>query len=233
MKHQLFFLFFAMSLMAYSQSSEKNLNDQNYIEVVGKAELEVEPDLIYLKIAISDKDIKSQQNLEDLEGLIKTKLTEIGVDITKDFYVKDFVSNFKSYFLSKTEVVLKKDYQLIVHDAKTLQKVFLELQKMDISNVSIQMVDNSKMDQYHKEVKSNAIKAAKAKAIYLTSSIDQSIGRAFFIQELVVDVESIDAQLRNRIPGLSINFKSSTSDTVMEFEKIKLNSSILVRFEIK
>lgn len=239
MKHLLFFLFFTMSVIVYSQSSEKNFIDQNYIEVVGNSQMDVTPDLIYLKIVLSDKDNKNKQSLEDIDRSMKAKLNEIGVDLTKDLYVKDFVSSFKSYFLAKTEVVLTKEYQLIIHDAKTLQKVFVDFQKLDISNVSIQKIDNSKMDQYLKEVKANAIKAAKSKAESLSASINQSIGRALFIQEWNVANSSIDDELKGRIAGLDIkrrqnyNSSSESPDTGIEFEKINISSSILVRFELK
>lgn len=228
-----------MSIIVYSQSSEKNFIDQNYIEVVGNAQMDVTPDLIYLKIVLSDKDNKNKQSLEDIDRSMKAKLNEIGVDLTKDLYVKDFVSSFKSYFLAKTEVVLTKEYQLIIHDAKTLQKVFVDFQKLDISNVSIQKIDNSKMDQYLKEVKANAIKAAKSKAESLSSSINQSIGRALFIQELNVGNSNIDDLLQGRMSGLDIkrrqnyNSSSESPDTGIEFEKINISSSILVRFELK
>ena len=238
MKKLILSLFMATSLVAYSQTAEKNFIDQNYIEVVGKAQMDVTPDLIYLKIVLSEKDNKNKKSLEEIESSMKTRLREIGVDLNKDLYVQDFMSSFKTYFLSKTEVVLTKEYQLIIHNANTLQKVFIEFQKLDISNVSIQKVDNSKMNQYRKEVKDNAIKAARAKAESLTTSINQSIGRAIYIQDLDADNQPIES-LQGRISGLSVrrmssaNFSSESPDTGMEFEKINLSSSILVRFELK
>ncbi len=239
MKKLILSFFLIVSLAAFSQTSEKNFIDQNYIEVVGKAKMDVSPDQIYLKIVLSEKDNKSKQGLESIENSMKAKLKEIGVDINKDLYVKDFVSNFKNYFLSKSEVILTKNYQLVVHDTKTLQKVFVEFQKLDISNVTIVKVDNSKMDQYRKEVKANAIKAAKAKAESLTGSINQSIGRAIFIQEFDTDNYELGDMMQGKMAGLSIrgagiaNYSSEAPDTEAEFEKINLTSSILVRFELK
>ncbi|HEY5590602.1 MAG TPA: SIMPL domain-containing protein [Paludibacter sp.] len=240
MKKLIFSLFMTLSLAANSQTVEKNFIDQNYIEVVGTAQMDVTPDLIYLKIVLSEKDIKNKQSFEATESSMKNKLNEIGVDLTKDLYVKDFVSNFRSYFLSKTDIVLTKEYQLIIHDAKTLQKVFIEFQKLEISNVSIQKVDHTKMDQFRKEVKINAIKAAKEKAESLSTSINQSIGKAIFVQEQDVNNLSINGALQGRLSGVriretssSIKYSSDSPDSGMEFEKINLNSSILVRFELK
>ena len=239
MKKLIFSLFIMLSFAANSQTAEKNFIDQNYIEVVGTAQMDVTPDLIYLKIVLSEKDIKNKQSFEATESSMKNKLNEIGVDLTKDLYVKDFVSNFRSYFLSKTDIVLTKEYQLIIHDAKTLQKVFIEFQKLEISNVSIQKVDHTKMDQFRKEVKINAIKAAKEKAESLSTSINQSIGRAIFVQEQDNN-QSINDVLQGRLSGLSSrrasfsdNDRSESPDSGIEFEKINLSSSILVRFELK
>jgi hypothetical protein len=239
MKNLILSFLLIISVSAFSQASEKNFIDQNYIEVVGKAQMDVSPDQIYLSIILSEKDNKNKQSLESIEKSMKTKLKEIGVDINKDLYVKDFVSNFKNYFLSKSEVILTKNYQLLIHDTKTLQKVFVEFKNLDISNVTIQKVDNSKMDQYRKEVKANAIKAAKAKAESLAGSINQTIGRAIFIQEFDTDNFLMGDALQGKLAGLSIrgtgmsNYSSEAPETDVEFEKINLNSSIMVRFELK
>jgi len=239
MKKIILSLLLTFSLAANAQTAEKNFIDQNYIEVVGTAQMDVTPDLIYLRIILSEKDNKNKQSLESIESSMKNKLSKIGVDLTKDLYVKDFVSNFKSFFLSKTEIVLTKEYQLIIHDAKTLQNVFIEFQKLEISNVSILKVDHTKMDQFRKEVKINAIKAAKEKAESLSSSINQTIGRAIFVQEQDVNSQSMKEALQGRVSGIIIrgvsspNYVSESPDSGMEFEKINLSSSILVRFDLK
>jgi len=226
-----------ISLSGFSQIGEKNFIDQNYIEVTGKAELDILPDMIYLKIILSDKDNKNKQSLDEIERSMIGKLTEIGVDLNKDLSVKDFVSNFKSYWLSKADVILTKEYQLIVHDTKVLQKVFFEFQKLGISNVAIDRLDNTKIEQFRREVKINAIKAAKDKAVSLTASLNQTIGRAIYIQEL--ENPYFANALQGRAAGVNVRMKSASgysedsSAPDVEFEKINLQYSILVRFELK
>ncbi len=226
-----------ISLSGFSQIGEKNFIDQNYIEVTGKAEMDILPDMIYLKIILSDKDNKNKQSLDEIERSMIGKLTEIGVNLTKDLSVKDFVSNFKSYWLSKSDVILTKEYQLIVHDTKVLQKVFFEFQKLGISNVAIDRLDNTKIEQFRREVKINAIKAAKDKAVSLTASLNQTIGRAIYIQEL--ENPYFANALQGRAAGVNVRMKSASgysedsSAPDVEFEKINLQYSILVRFELK
>lgn len=235
MKHSIIGLLLAFSLTGFSQAGEKNFIDQNYIEVTGKAEMEIVPDMIYLKVILSDKDNKNKQSLDETEKSMISKLTDIGVDITKDLSVKDFVSNFKYYWISKTDIILTKEYQLIVHDTKVLQKVYFEFQKLGISNVTIDKLDHSKIEQFRKEVKMNAIKAAKGKAESLTAAINQTIGKAIYIQEIdyPIPYQEMAKNVNVQVRGISSDLSSNSLAPDIEFEKINLQYSILVRFELK
>ena len=171
MKQLIIGLFLSISIIGLAQTGEKNFIDQNYIEVTGKAELEISPDIIYVKIVLSDKDNKEKLALPEIERRMINILSEIGIDVNKDLSLIDFASNLKSYWL-KSNVTLKKQYQLTVHDAKTLQEIFFEFQKLGISNVSVEKLDHSKMEQYRKDVKVSAIKAAKEKAELLAIAVE-------------------------------------------------------------
>lgn len=239
MKQLSIILLLSIYVNTFAQGGEKNFIDQNYIEVTGKAELEIVPDMIYLKIVLSDKDNKEKLTLPKIEEKVKNKLSEAGVDVNKDLSLKDFAGNLRPYGF-KANVALTKEYQLIVHDARTLQKVFLELQKLGISNVSIEKLEHSKIEQYRKEVKVNAVKAAKEKAGLLTGAINQNIGKALYIQEAdALSPYLASNALAGRIAGANVKMKSVSYDSVedaileIEFEKIKVESTILVRFELK
>lgn len=233
-------IFFALTILISSsvcgQIGEKNFIDQNYIEVTGKSEMEVIPDEIYLKILINEKEAKGK-SLTEIENSMIAKLQEIGIETKKDLSIKDFISNFKNYWIIKSDIVLTKEYQLLVHDAKIAGKIFTELQKQGISNISIERVDNSKILEYRKEVKINAIKAAQEKAKSLAMAINQDIGKALYIQELENNLyNSIQGRLAGiQIRGLSNSIVQSSKmeEQDVEFEKIKLEYSIIVRFELK
>jgi uncharacterized protein len=213
------------------QTGNKNFIDQNYIEVNGVSEMEINPDLIYIKILINEKDSKNKAPLADRENTMISKLKEIGIDINKDLLIKDISSNFKFYWLTKNEILLAKEYQLLVKDGKTASKVFVELENIGISNISIEKLDNSNIQKYRKEVKIDAIKAAKEKAELLANAIGQNIGRAIYIQEL----EGVAPNVSNRIliRGASSLYGSRAPEPEIDFEKIKLEYSIICRFELK
>lgn len=235
MKNLLLVLSILISASAFGQVGEKNFIDQNYIEVTAKAEMEVAPDQIFLKIQVDEKNFKGKK-LADIEASMLAKLKDLGIDTKKDLSVKDLVSNFRSYWILKSDIQLAKEYQLLVRDAKLAGKVFAELQTIGISGISIERVDNSKLLDYKKEVKVNAIKAAQDKAKALTAAIGQTVGKAIYIQEIdngyynPMEGRAAGLQVRG-VNSLSSAYEASEPD--IEFEKIKLEYSILVRFELK
>ena len=162
------------------------------------------------------------------------------LDVNKDLAVIDLSSNFKYYFLKENKIYLSKEYELKVKDAKTAGLVIQELEKLNISNITISKVDHSKIDQFKNQIKINAIKAAREKAEALVYEIGQSVGRAIYIKEL--DNIRIINSLSGKVSGVqvsNITIRGARSDEVVltepeiEFEKIELQYSIMVRFELK
>jgi uncharacterized protein YggE len=225
-------LLLSIAALVYSQTGEKNFIDQNYIEVIGKAEMEIVPDLIDLKIIIDENDIRGNTTVSELEKLMLDKLENIGVDLDKDLAVKDLTSNFKSHLILKTDIILSKEYILTVHDGKTAAGVFLELEKIGVSNISVENLDHSEMERFRKEVKINAVKAAKAKAEYLTGAIGQETGRALYIEELEwpMPYREVSNVTLRRATGSPESMEPVPD---IEFDKIKLEYSVKVRFELK
>lgn len=229
MKTILSSIFLLITTIAFCQVGEKNFIDQNYIEVTGKAEMEITPDMIYIKVLISEKDTKNKVTVSELENLMIQRLKDIGIDTKKDLLIKDMVSNFKSSLLSRKEIFLSKEYQVIVQDGKTASQLFTEMEKIGISNVSIEKLNHSKMEKFRREVKVNAIKVAKDKAEALTAAIGQGVGKAIYIQEM--DNFYGYPQVSN-----TVSYASSSSyegQQEIDFEKLHINYSILCRFELK
>ena len=238
MKYILFSLMLLSSSLLIGQTGGKNFIDQNYIEVTGKAEMEIIPDEIYIRIVINEKDFKGKI-LSDIEKSMFDKLKELGIDITKDLAIKDLVSNFQYYWFIKADPRLSKEYQLLVHDAKTAGVVFIELQKLGISNASISRIENSKIMDSRREVKIAAIKAARDKAKDLALAINQDIGRAIYVQEIEsnnINFSGSNAAISNiMVRGYSTQNANGANmqGPDIEFEKIKLEYNMLVRFELK
>jgi len=231
MKARIVLLMMVMPLWTLAQGP-KNFIDQNFIEVRGQAVVKIVPDLIYLRIFLSERQ-KNHVDLEIKEKQMLESLKSIGIDLSKDMVVKDLASNFRIKMFSDDNIVISKAFLLCVHDAKTANKVISELEKLEISNVKVDHLDHTKMTDFRKECNIKAIVAAKAKAEYLTQALNQSVGRAIYIEENA----SAPVPYDNR--GMSnVNYsggleKSFPSDSYLEFDEIKIESVVFARFELK
>lgn len=222
-----------MTQLSFAQVGTKNFIDQNYIEVNGKAKIEIVPDQIYLNINLSEKDTKNKESVDKLEKEMLNTLTKIGLDIEKQVSVVDFTSNFQTYFLKKKDIMKSKSYQVIVHDTKTLSNLYRSLEEIGISNINIEKVDHSKIEALKLELKVKAIKSAKAKAKALTAALDQEIGKAIYINESSYSTyQARPHDKRMMIRGVS-SLEMADAAPQIEFEKIKLECQLMVRFELK
>jgi uncharacterized protein YggE len=205
--------------------------DQNFIEVVGKATLKVVPDLIYLRIQISEKqkyridmDKKEQKMLESLQNL---NIPE------KDIVIKDLASNFKPMVFSDDDIVVSKVLMLLVHDGKTANKVISEMEKLKISNIRVDRLDHSKMPDLKQECSVAAMSASKSKAESLAKSIGQNIGRALYIEER----EPTPMMMENDRSRYAYKAETATSSdwfiTDLDFDEMTIEYSVLARYELK
>ena len=238
------FLLFVLPLLATSQSAEKNFIDQNYIEVSGKAEKEISPDLIYLNISVSERDSKTKAPIAQTEKSMIARLTEIGIDASKDLVVRD-LSSYQNAMVFKTSIDLQKQYVLTTHSAKQAGQVMMELEKLGISNIRITKVDHTKMAEYKSQARIEASKAAREKAEGIAKALNQTIGRAIFVSEVEpnfamnLPVNSYDQyQYRYKLESTGAVHRGFSESRDNEFanigfETIKIDYTIFVKFELK
>lgn len=219
-----------LPMLLPAQQATKNFIDQPYIEVTGTAEMEVVPDLFYIKILINEQDSKNKTPLAELEKKMLEKLAGLGIDTKKDLFIKDISSNFKKYVLQGKEIILQKEYRLVLRDPGTVARTFIEMEKIGISNISVESVDNSRITEYRKEVRISAIKAAHDKAGYLAEAIGQESGKSIYIQELNASFQNANYANSFVVRGY---FAEENAMPEFDFEKIKLEYSVLCRFELK
>lgn len=218
-------------LAALSAKAQKNFIDQNYIEVKGTAKLEVVPDEIYLNIHLDEQDTKNKESIELLEREMFVALKKAGVNLEKQLSVSDFTSNLSTYFIKRADTKKSKDFQLLLHDAKSLGNVFVELDQVKISNIRILRVDHSEIEKYRRQVKVNAVKEGKEKAIALAEAIGQKVGRAIYMNEI-----SSSYGVRMSKTKMSLkreNYSMDMETPELEFEKIKLEYSVLINFALE
>lgn len=221
-----------ISFAGFSQT--KNFIDQPMIEVQGSFDSLVTPNQIFIRILLSERDTKDKIPLEETENKMVTALQGLGINTEKNLQTSDMLSNYRFYFLKKKDILKTKEYILEVSTAALASKVFIELENLDISNVSVDRVDHTGLEMIRNSCRSRAIEDAKKKAVSLTQPLGQLPGNAIHI----VDSEGgLQNQLQDRVAGIQIRGYSSLNREKempkIEFEKIKVTAAVNVAFVLK
>lgn len=235
-----YFIVFTIAIVLPSFGQKPEIEEKPYIDVIGTAEQEIVPDLIYIDITLREKyENKEKITIESQEEKLKVSLKEIGVDVG-NLSLSDANADYVRIRYKTKDVLTKKEYHLKVTNATTLGQVFHQLDILNINDAYIMKVDHSKMDSLRKELRIMAIKAAKNKADYLLGAIGETTGKALVVTETTQENSRIsNVNFRGRpvasysnVRFLDDDKKAYESDEI-EFQKIKIQSSIYVKFLIK
>ena len=225
----LFCFLFTISILAQTPVQKP------YIEVTGVAETEIVPDEIYLDICLKERNEKGKKlTIDYLENQLKSILKNIGIP-EKNLSISDV-----NAVLSKTgwwteEVLSIANFTLKVNGASKLKLLFENFKKLKISDVNITKATHSRIIELRKKNRIKAIQIAKEKADYLLSAIGENTGKPFVINELENNNQSfVNANFLNNSRSYnSISKIKGYKNDVVEFKKIKIKSSIYVKFQIK
>lgn len=199
---------------------------KNGIEVTGVAEMEVEPDEVTFSIGIKG------DNKNDLADNEKKML-----DILKNAGVKNEDIKFKSSYqnIYAKNGKFSKNYTFKANAKSNLSKIFEDLNQKWVSSLNISEVKNTKIADFRKAVKINALKAAKEKADYLLESMGKKVGSVIEIVE-IEDYTSdtvMPVSYKSRMSNVQLEMADAAVDFSFDnIENIKLKYSIKTRYEI-
>lgn len=225
-------------IFSFGILKSQSLNDQvRFIEVTGSAEMEIEPDEIRLIIGIEeywkeqfDKNVKYEDYttkipITKIETELLNDLAAIG--IKDDQIITREVGNYWRY--NNRELLLNKEFELILNELDRVNEIVRAINTKGINYLRIGALKHKEITKFRKQVKVEALRAAKEKAEYLLKSMNQQAGNIISIVELDSDNHfwRPQSQISNTIMSTSGN--DSGNDNL---RKIKLRYEIKVRFEI-
>ncbi len=235
MKNAILLLFVLTSTYGFSQSNTNSTLNKPYIEVTGKAEKEIIPDEIYISITLKERMARSKKiTIQQQESDLKKQLTIIGIPVENLSIADVNATILKTGWFSK-DILATANYVLKVGDASKLKKVFETFKKSKVHRSHIQRVSHSKIIELKKQNRIAAIKAAKDKADYLLEAVGEKVGRPMLVNENTYH-NGIGANYNtsNVLVGSEGLYKNRAKVSApVQFEKIKITSTIYVKFEIK
>jgi uncharacterized protein YggE len=225
MKLKHFLLIGILTLGSFVNAQTQEVK-KNAIEVTGVAEMEVEPDEIIFSIGIK---ADNKNDLADNEKKLFETLKNAGVK-NEDIKFKSMYQNIYSKTAKFT-----KSYQFKAGTKSSLNKIFEDLNQKWVSSLNIAEVKSTKIADFRKAVKINALKAAKEKADYLLESMGKKTGNALEIVE-IEDYTSdmiMPAAYKSRVNSVQMEMADAPVDYSFDnIENIKLKYSIKTRYEI-
>lgn len=209
------------------------------IEVSGSAERLITPDEFTFKITILERIEKKEKiTIEQQEASLRTELSRIGIDPSKDLSIFDISS---TYIPRKRvrDVLGTKDYRLKVQEINKIAPLIELVDKLNISKLDLIGTEHSEITRLRRETKMDAMKAARDKAIYLLGAIGEQIGKPVFVKEIEEETPryiSGGVLSNSNYASNTTRFSSgssSDSDSDLSFSQIKLRYVILAKFEIE
>ena len=216
----------------FIKAQSKNFLDVPYLETSARVDTLVTPDKIYLLILIREKDSKGRKSVEEQENKMAKSLEALGIDLAKQLTIKDLASNYKTYFLRSKDVLKSKQFSLVVYDGLMAGKVLAALENLDIANTNVERTEYSKMDELELELKSRAVKKAKAKANALTQPLGQNVGRAIHIIDTSQPYYPRYNQPQLEMRAMAMEDAASPAPLDLDFEKIRVESTVNIKFQL-
>lgn len=199
----------------------------SFVEVNGVAEREVEPDRIYLTITINERESKGRITVEKQEQDMIVALRKLGIDTKEQLRVNDISSSR----LKRTQAVTTKSYQLLLTEPTLVGEVIATLQEAGITAIGIEKATRSDIEQIRGEVRDEAMRNARATAQSLAAAIDQTIGKAFYINYYQSSQPAVFRMMKANVV-MTEEAADGAVPTVEqpEFRKIKLSATVQAKF---
>jgi uncharacterized protein YggE len=226
----LFIITLALLISGIAGAQEKNFLEINYVEVTTRAETEVVPDEIFLSVTISEKENKGKISVEKQEKDMIKKLRELGIDVEKNLSVSDMTGFYQKYILRKDQILAEKRYQLKVSSADLMAKVFASLETAGISNISVIKTGLSDVERVKEEVMKMAALKARKQADAIAGALGREIDKAIYFQSY--DNTNVIVRYA-RQEKMALTAQDSEESITPDFEKIRVEHTIYVRFSLK
>lgn len=231
-------LLLAASASIFAQTTPVEKDPIKKIEVTGTAELEVVPDELYFTISLKEyfKDEKNQKDKVSLETLEKQLIDAVkSAGLPKENLSISGVTGYREWTGKKKpqHFLAGKQFQLKLSNANNINDLMAKVDDRGIEYVNMSRVEHSKKEEFRRQVKVNALKAAKEKAGYLLESIGEKLGEVLEIHEIEEgSVYPMYKQAQYNVRMMAADAAPEGGEG-LEYQKIKYSYRMNATFRIK
>jgi len=238
MKKIIMLVLVAATLQQSFAQSNDNSTKQRLINVSGSAEMEIVPDEIYVQVALREYNKKGggKTDIETIGNNFIKAATGLGI-ADSNIVVESYAGWDGNYWWYKKNN--KKNpglmagivYLVKLSSTKKMDELVTRLDDEATERFGIARVSHSNLPALKKQLKIEAVKAAREKAGYLAAAINEKVGQALIINDpaelgdfphpMYSNMIMKEAMDGNAAPEANINFK-----------KMKLQFEVSITFAL-
>lgn len=201
------FMLFLVSAVSIQQGYSQQMPNPVFprtIVVNGSAEMEIVPDEIFTIVSLKEFDKKNQGKvgLEQIRKDFLNSCKAIGLPDSALVIASYDGSNGSPWFIKKKkkeELYASINYQVKFSSAKKMDELVARLDDNAVQHFQVIRTSHSNMVQLRRQLKIDAVRAAKEKAAYLAQAINEQADVAVSIEEPAEYHQPFEEQYSNKI----------------------------------
>ena len=213
------------------------------ISVTGSAEMDLVPDEIYVQVDLKEYKKKNEKvTLENIKTNFLNTCKAIDIPDSAISILAYEGNNFNYMYWRKRkndpDMLAAISYQVKCKQSQKIDELIDRLDDEATVNFHIIRTSHSRIMEYRKQLKIEAIKAAREKAVYLAAAINETPGEAVTITEPVEYTENIYPQMKTSNTSLmEITARGAIihndNGQPIDFKKLTVKYDVQVLFALK
>ena len=237
MKKMILALSASLCLLFANAQVIDNTIKQRTINVTGSAQLQITPDEIYVQVELREYNKKNgdKVDIETIRNQFLSAAKSMNIADT-DVVVQGYSGWDGNYWWYQKNKKKNPDmkagvtYEVKVKSVDDMDKLVDKLDDEATQNFYLSRTSHSNMDSIKKQLKIQAVKAAKDKATYLAAALGENVGQALIIN----DPNEIGDYPRPLYANAMVKAEADQSAPMnVDFKKIKIQYDVNVVFELK
>ena len=235
------YLFLLSSLFAISSSAQVSPNPYpRNITVNGSAEMEITPDEIYVQVHLKEYEKKGggKIGIEKIRQDFLTAVRSLGLPDSSLTVAGYDANNYNPWWRKKNkkeELYAAMTYQVKLRSTAQVDQLVDKLDDNATQNFYISRTTHSKLEEFRRNLKIQAVRAAREKADYLAEAANAKVGVPITINEPGEYYQPYYGDMAsNRMMKAEMTQASAPVDQPQaDFKKMKLRYDVNVVFELR
>ncbi|MEA2206848.1 MAG: uncharacterized protein QOE77_3624 [Blastocatellia bacterium] len=232
------FAVIVLTLCAFTLAMAQDRALPPLITVTGEAEVNVIPDEVVFDVTVQtfNRELRPAKTTTDekVKGLLAlTRRYGVAPEDVQTDYVKlepRYKGNDEARLLLGYQV--RKDLVFTLRDVSKAEALLSDLLEGGITRLNSVRFQTSDLRKVRDRARAMAITAAREKAIALTATIGQKIGKAYSIEEYVVTPRPYPMQNVYSNAMAVDGGEAESSEGTLALGRIKISARVTVRFEL-